>query len=268
MANQSYSNDEHKWIEDRIASLSPPTGFRPSVERAIERIMQQEKSASSTKGLRVGMAVVTLAAIALVLTLLPWNMLWTTKTGKSAVSAQQPVTTPIPDPTEQSEAEPSTKSEPQPPPAQNYEQELKKFFNEGFRKKRELDAKSQTPVTTETQTIQQAGATQTAAVTIQEQTPQPQPAPQSGVSPPVLISQVQPPYTMEAKEARVQGTIEILATVHENGTVTVDKVTKGLGYGLDEAATAAVEQWRFRPGMKDGKPVTVMTTILVNFSLR
>lgn len=265
MANQSYSNDEHKWIEDRIASLSPPTGFRPSVERAIERIMQQEKSASNTRGLRLGMAVVTLAAIALVLTLLPWQMLWTPKTGKNTVSAQQAVTIPVPEPTEPSKAEPSTKDEPQPEPTQNPEDELKKFFNEGFTKKRALDGKLQTPVVTEVQTIQQAGAAQTVAVT-QQQTPQPDPP--SRVSEPVLISQVQPVYTMEAKEAKVQGTIEVRVTVHEDGTVTVDNIAKGLGYGLDEAAAAAVAQWKFRPGMKDGKPVPVMISILVNFSLR
>ncbi len=60
----------------------------------------------------------------------------------------------------------------------------------------------------------------------------------------------------------------MLATVREDGTVKVDNVTKGLGYGLDEAAVAAVEQWKFIPGKKDGKPVSVMTSILVNFSLR
>jgi outer membrane biosynthesis protein TonB len=48
----------------------------------------------------------------------------------------------------------------------------------------------------------------------------------------------------------------------------VDKVLKSLGYGLDESATAAVEQWRFIPGRKDGKPVSVYVSLLVNFSLR
>jgi len=31
---------------------------------------------------------------------------------------------------------------------------------------------------------------------------------------------------------------------------------------------AAVEQWKFIPGKKDGKPVSVMTSILVNFALK
>ena len=84
----------------------------------------------------------------------------------------------------------------------------------------------------------------------------------------MLVSQVQPEYTPEAREARIQGTIELRATVREDGTVKVEEVKRGLGYGLDEAASAAVEQWRFRPGTINGKPVKVMMSILVNFSLR
>jgi outer membrane biosynthesis protein TonB len=43
------------------------------------------------------------------------------------------------------------------------------------------------------------------------------------------------------------------------------KVQRPLGMGLDEKAIEAVQQWRFRPGMKDGKPVTVAATLEVNF---
>jgi protein TonB len=37
--------------------------------------------------------------------------------------------------------------------------------------------------------------------------------------------------------------------------------------GLDEKAIDAVRQWKFRPGMKDGKAVTVQASIEVNFRL-
>jgi protein TonB len=88
------------------------------------------------------------------------------------------------------------------------------------------------------------------------------------VSEPVLVSQVQPQYTDEARAARVQGTIELRATVREDGTVENVTVRKGLGYGLDEAAIAAVEQWKFMPARKDGKPVSALVGLLVNFALK
>ena len=45
------------------------------------------------------------------------------------------------------------------------------------------------------------------------------------------------------------------------------RVLRGLGLGLDENAIDAISQWRFRPAVKDGQPVTVPATIEVNFRL-
>ena len=45
------------------------------------------------------------------------------------------------------------------------------------------------------------------------------------------------------------------------------QVKRGLGLGLDEQAVLAVSQWKFRPGAKDGQPVTVAANIEVNFRL-
>jgi TonB family protein len=44
-------------------------------------------------------------------------------------------------------------------------------------------------------------------------------------------------------------------------------VTRSLGLGLDEKAIEAVTKWRFKPAMKDGKPVAVSANIVVNFRL-
>jgi len=55
--------------------------------------------------------------------------------------------------------------------------------------------------------------------------------------------------------------------VDENGKAVAIKVAKSLGLGLDEKAIQAVEKWRFKPGMKDGKPVPVIASVEVNFRL-
>ena len=55
--------------------------------------------------------------------------------------------------------------------------------------------------------------------------------------------------------------------VDPSGKATNIKVVRSLGLGLDEKAIEAVKKWKFRPGYKDGKPVTVAATIEVNFRL-
>jgi TonB family protein len=89
-----------------------------------------------------------------------------------------------------------------------------------------------------------------------------------GVTPPALLSQVQAQYTDVAREARLEGTVKLQATVQQDGTVTDIQVVQGLGMGLDEAAVAAVRQWRFRPATRNGEPVAARLGFDVNFRLR
>jgi len=86
------------------------------------------------------------------------------------------------------------------------------------------------------------------------------------VKPPTAISQPLPPYTPEAREAKIQGVVLISATIRKDGTVADAVVTKGLGYGLDESALQTImTQWRFQPGTVKGVPVDVKTNIAVSF---
>lgn len=88
-----------------------------------------------------------------------------------------------------------------------------------------------------------------------------------GVSAPVLIHKTEPIYTEEARKAKYQGTVLLYVEINPDGRPTNIKVQRRLGLGLDEKAIEAVQQWRFKPGMKDGRPVTVAATIEVNFRL-
>ncbi len=45
------------------------------------------------------------------------------------------------------------------------------------------------------------------------------------------------------------------------------RVVRSLGLGLDEKAIEAVTKWKFRPGYRNGQPVSVLATIEVNFRL-
>ena len=92
----------------------------------------------------------------------------------------------------------------------------------------------------------------------------------AGIVAPAVIKQVHPRYTDEAKEKKIQGTVELEAVVLEDGTVGDVTVAKSLDatYGLDQAAVAALVQWQFKPGQKDGKDVKVLVEVEMSFTLR
>ncbi len=88
-----------------------------------------------------------------------------------------------------------------------------------------------------------------------------------GVTAPALLYKVEPEYSEEARKAKYQGTVVLYVEVDPSGKARNLRVVRSLGLGLDEKAIEAVNKWKFRPGYKDGKPVTVAATIEVNFRL-
>ena len=89
----------------------------------------------------------------------------------------------------------------------------------------------------------------------------------NGVAPPALIYKVEPQYSDTARAAGFEGTVVVYVEIHPDGLAYNTKVIRSLGLGLDEKAVEAINKWRFRPGTKDGAPVTVAATIEVNFRL-
>jgi TonB family protein len=89
------------------------------------------------------------------------------------------------------------------------------------------------------------------------------------VSGPRLIKEVKPTYTAQALLNRIQGTVVLEAIVTRDGCASQIRVVRSLDRGgLDEAAIAAVAQWRFESGRLAGAPVDVIVTILVDFLIR
>jgi TonB family protein len=84
---------------------------------------------------------------------------------------------------------------------------------------------------------------------------------------PMVLFQVEPEFSEEARKAKLQGVVMLYGEVDTNGRLRNIRVTRGLGLGLEEKAIEAVKQWRFRPGTRDGKPVVAAATIEVNFHL-
>ena len=94
--------------------------------------------------------------------------------------------------------------------------------------------------------------------------------PGQGVTSPEVVKEVKPAYTAEAMRAKVQGEIQLEGVVGVDGIVSDIKVIKSLDteYGLDKKAIEAFSKWRFKPGMREGKPVPVQVTVALTFTLR
>ena len=84
---------------------------------------------------------------------------------------------------------------------------------------------------------------------------------------PVAISRVPPVYPELARKARISGVVIIEAIIDKQGQVRNARVLKGLPMGLDRAALDALMQWRFRPGTLNGRPIDVIFTLTINFTL-
>jgi len=91
--------------------------------------------------------------------------------------------------------------------------------------------------------------------------------PGGSVTPPVVIFQVEPEYSEEARKAKYQGTVVIHCVVDTNGAVRNIRLAQSVDLGLDEKAIEAVRQWKFKPGTRDGEPVPVWAAIEVTFRL-
>lgn len=94
--------------------------------------------------------------------------------------------------------------------------------------------------------------------------------PATGVECPVPRKQVNPDYTREAMEAKIQGSVVLECVVTLKGECSNIKVVKSLDaqHGLDQEAIKALRKWRFTPGTKDHLPILVLITVDMHFKLK
>jgi TonB family protein len=87
------------------------------------------------------------------------------------------------------------------------------------------------------------------------------------ISEPVLLRKVDPDYSEQARSAKVQGMVLVRIDVDEKGDPENLRIARGLGLGLDEKALEAIAKWKFRPGLRDGRPAAMPALIEVQFRL-
>jgi protein TonB len=81
-----------------------------------------------------------------------------------------------------------------------------------------------------------------------------------------LIRRVEPIYPALARQARIQGTVLLRATISKDGMIENLQLLNGHPM-LAQAAIEAVRQWRYRPYYLNGLPVEVETQVTVKFTL-
>jgi TonB family protein len=84
---------------------------------------------------------------------------------------------------------------------------------------------------------------------------------------PSLISRRDPEYTAAAKQAGIQGTVELSVTIGTDGVARDIQVIRSLDAGLDRKAIDSVRTWRFRPASRNGEAVTAFASVEVRFRL-
>jgi TonB family protein len=82
-----------------------------------------------------------------------------------------------------------------------------------------------------------------------------------------IISKPNPVYTEEARQLRLQGEVLLEVSFGANGQLHVNRVVRGLGHGLDEAAISAANKMRFKPAQHFNQPVDSTAIVHVVFQL-
>lgn len=77
----------------------------------------------------------------------------------------------------------------------------------------------------------------------------------------------EPGYPESYRRLRISGIIILELAISETGTIAHIATLKSLGPALDAAAIAAVRNWKFTPGTRDGQPIPTLFNLTINFKL-
>jgi TonB family protein len=82
-----------------------------------------------------------------------------------------------------------------------------------------------------------------------------------------IVFKPKPAYTEEARKLNLEGEVLLEVMFGANGELRVNRVVRGLGHGLDEAAVTATNKIRFKPAQRNGAAVDSTAIVHVMFQL-
>jgi len=104
--------------------------------------------------------------------------------------------------------------------------------------------------------------------TVATEAPKRKAATGEGATTPVdILEKPRPEYTAEGRTLKIEGDVVLDMVFLANGSVQVLKVVNGLGHGLDEAATRAAQQIKFKPARREGQAVDFPARVRIEFRL-
>jgi TonB family protein len=82
-----------------------------------------------------------------------------------------------------------------------------------------------------------------------------------------ILYKPKPAYTDEARKLNIEGEVLLEVMFGANGELHVNRVVRGLGHGLDEAAIGATTKIKFKPAQRNGSAVDSMSIVHVMFQI-
>jgi len=92
-------------------------------------------------------------------------------------------------------------------------------------------------------------------------------AAENATTPVDILDKPRPEYTAEGRTLKIEGDVVLDMVFLSNGSIQVNQVISGLGHGLDEAATRAAQQIKFKPAKREGQPVDFPARVRIEFRL-
>ena len=84
---------------------------------------------------------------------------------------------------------------------------------------------------------------------------------------PTILYREKAKYTDKARNNGIEGTVILQVVFRRYGSLTDIRVLRGLPHGLTENAIEAAKKIRFKPAMKDGRPISVRGALEFDFNL-